>query len=101
MGFCSGAAEIMQVVKGRHGGFINLGKWDIVSHPVALAIASTVPGLSIGHVYFDGSEFSIDVSALATDTKNKFIGIDGSIVVGKSSLKLRDKILGIKEIRQL
>ena len=101
MGFCSGAAEIMQVVKNRHGGFINLGKWDIVSHPVALAIASATPGISVEHVYSDGSDFRIDVSALATDQKNKFLGGDGSVIIGKSSLKLREKILSIKEIKQL
>ncbi len=80
---CSGAAEIMCVVNGRLGAFINPGVCDAVSHPVALEIAKCL-GLYVRHVFEPGCDFSV-----SADLKSKKLipGRDMSVVVAPVALK--------------
>lgn len=94
MSFCSGAAEIMSVVSGRLGGFINLGKNSVVSHLVALMIADLNSEISIHHVYDKGNDFSIDLNKLMEKGVSEccFWGGDGSVIVANGSIELATKV---------
>mgnify|MGYP000944704431 CR=1 FL=1 len=95
----SGAAEIMSVMKGKIGGYINLGKIDVVSHAVALEIAKLSPYIRVQHVYTEGDNFDLDIKSIMQN-EPKFSKYDGSIVLYKKDLNLKKEIteIGIKPL---
>lgn len=77
MGFFSGAAEIMCTLTGSIGLFINLCPNDVVSHPVAIAIARAC-GAKVIHVATEGDDFRIGFNK---DGKPFFLCGDGTVMV--------------------
>ena len=58
LSLCSGAMEILNVLKGNLGACINIGEEDIVSHAVAVEIAKSV-GFHVRHVLAQGDDFTL------------------------------------------
>lgn len=95
----SGAAEIMSVMQGKIGGYINLGKFDVISHAVAIEIAKLNPYIRVQHVYTESDNFDLDIKSIMQN-EPKFSKYDGSIVLYKKDLNLKKEIteIGIKPL---